>query len=207
MRRAGYLLPAALAACLALGAIALFLSGPLTTRAVQNPRISLDMDPAGNSYDAASNTMTVGTIDGCLASETANPGTHVHTVHVVIQNVEDLIGWQGRLNFDPSAMKPVDVDFAPFLDTNGNEPVSFVNMPIDRSRFKHREIVRASTDLTSGAASALIGSVYLREQYAEISPDTPAKSPPDDSSYSAPTGGSGSGGETRGRRGSERSYA
>ena len=51
MRRAGYLLPAALAACLALGAIALFLSGPLTTRAVQNPRISLDMDPAGNSYD------------------------------------------------------------------------------------------------------------------------------------------------------------
>ena len=60
MRRAGYLLPAALAACLALGAIALFLSGPLTTRAVQNPRISLDMDPAGNSYDAATNTMTVG---------------------------------------------------------------------------------------------------------------------------------------------------
>src|SRR2546427_10604361 len=34
-----------------------------------------------------------------------------------------------------------------------------------------------------------MGSVSLREQYAEISPDTPAKSPPDDSSYSAPTGG------------------
>ena len=173
----------------ALAAAVALLSGSLSSRAVQAPVMSLDMDPADNSYDAASNTMTVGTTDGCVASETANPGTHTHTMHVVIQNVEDLIGWQGRLNFDPSAMKPVDVDFAPFLDTNGNEPVSFVNMPIDRSRFKHREIVRASTDLTSGAASALIGSVYLREQYAEISPDTPAKSPPDDSSYSAPTGG------------------
>src|SRR5207244_13340021 len=101
----------------------------------------------------------------------------------------DLIGWQVTLIFDPEAMTPMDVVSAPFRVTNGKRPRSFVNMPMDRSRFKHREIVRASTDLTSGAASALIGSVYLREQYAEISPDTPAKSPPDDSSYSAPTGG------------------
>src|SRR5438552_17775866 len=110
MRRAGYLLPAALAACLALGAIALFLSGPLTTRAVQNPRISLDMDPAGNNYDPATNTMAVGTVDSCLASPQANSSTHTHTAQLVIQNVEDLIGWQARLNYNGDEMRPTNID-------------------------------------------------------------------------------------------------
>ncbi len=37
--------------------------------------------------------------------------------------------------------------------------------------------------------SAAIGSVYLDPQTAPVSPDTPAKAPPDETSYSAPSGG------------------
>jgi len=191
MRRAGYLLPAALAACLALGAIALFLSGPLTTRAVQNPRISLDMDPAGNSYDAATNTMTVGTVDGCLASPQANPSTHTHTAQIVVENIEDLVGWQARLNYNGDEMRPASVDFDPFLDTTTRQEVSFVNLPKDGGVSGHRHITAALAILPAapGPQSSLIGSVYDRTQDAPISADTPAKNPPDDTSYSAPNGG------------------
>ena len=38
-------------------------------RATQAPKVGLDMVPVGNSYDAGSNSMTVGTIDNCLATD------------------------------------------------------------------------------------------------------------------------------------------
>lgn len=54
----------------------MFLSGVLTSRAVQNPSISLDMDPAGNSYSdpgmGGDNSMTVGTIDSDDDDDTDN---------------------------------------------------------------------------------------------------------------------------------------
>jgi len=173
-----------------LAAVVAFLTGSLSSRAVQAPVMSLDMDPAGNTYDAATNTMSVGTIDGCLASETANPGTHTHIIHVVIQNVEDLVGWQARLNFDPSAMKPVDVDFTPFVDTKTSQSISFINLPIEAATSTHRDVLGAVTPSEFAIpGTTLLGSAYFLEQDATISPDTPAKNPPDDSSYSAPTGG------------------
>src|ERR671922_635720 len=76
-----------------------WLSGLMRSEAVQNPSISLDMVTAGNTYDELNNSMTVGPIDNCLSSPTANPNSHVHTAHFVVQNVEDLVGWQARMNY------------------------------------------------------------------------------------------------------------
>ena len=70
-----------------------FLLGPLPSKAVQDPTIRLDMVTTGTTYDGTTNVMTVGTVDPCLAVATANPTTHVHSTHLVIQNVEDLAGW------------------------------------------------------------------------------------------------------------------
>src|SRR5205809_7026152 len=90
----------ALLVALAVGIIgaAWFSAGIFTSRAVQNPTISLGMDPAGNTYDDTTNTMTVGTVDNCLAVGTANPSTHTHPRHLVINTVEDLVGSQLRPN-------------------------------------------------------------------------------------------------------------
>ena len=77
---------------LALGvaAGALFLSGALTSRAVQNPSMSIDMAPAGNSYSdpgmAGNNSMTVGVIDG--SSTGSSNVTHVHATQIIVQNTE-----------------------------------------------------------------------------------------------------------------------
>jgi len=57
------------------------------------------MMTSGNSYDSATNSMTVGTADNCLATGLpGNNAQHNHVAHPVIQNVEDLVGWQARLN-------------------------------------------------------------------------------------------------------------
>ena len=76
-------LNAHLAGLIALGIALIFcgwlISGPLTSSAVQNPSISLDMVSTGNTYCdgtgtdnlgnpcSPNNSMTVGTIDHCLA--------------------------------------------------------------------------------------------------------------------------------------------
>jgi len=191
MRIAGYSRLAIVGVCLTLTALALFLAAPRSTRAVQSPRISLDMDPAGNNYDPATNTMTVGTVDGCLASPQANSSTHTHTAQLVIQNVEDLIGWQARLNYNGDEMRPTNIDFDPFLDTTTGQEVSFDNLPKDNATGKHREIVAGSSLPPGGPypQTALIGAAYVRTQDFAISPDTPPKKPPDDPSYGAPNGG------------------
>ena len=117
--------PIRTAAVLAAAAVAAVLialvSGSLSSRAVQNPSISLDMVTAGNSYvestdgdsdgfpDPGTNHMTVGTINNCLT--TAAPGNtaqHNHTTHLIIQNAEDLIGWQVRFNYRRRPDAPVD---------------------------------------------------------------------------------------------------
>jgi hypothetical protein len=175
--------------------VALVLSGLTTTRAVQNPTISLDMVTAGTSYDSATNTMTVGAVDNCLTSATANPNTHTHATHVVVQNVEDLIGWQVRLNYFGDKMRPNTVNFVPFTDTGLAQSVSFNNLPIDQSTFVHRDLVTASSipaappDGTNTPQTASFGASYGGAQDFAVSPDTPAKATPDVSSYSAPSGG------------------
>ena len=67
-------LAAGVAAAVFAASAAFLLSGLLTSHAVQNPRISLDMVTTGNTYDDTTNTMTLGPINSCLTSA-ANPAT------------------------------------------------------------------------------------------------------------------------------------
>src|SRR5437667_1256041 len=97
------LLPAV--ALLAIVASAAFLlSGRLTSHAVQNPTISLDMVTTGTTYDDTTNTMTVGTIEN--TSSSALSSTHIHATHLVVMNVEDLVAWQVRLNYIGDRLRP-----------------------------------------------------------------------------------------------------
>src|SRR5438034_2479376 len=151
--------------------------------------ISLDMVATGTSYDDLTNTMTVGPVDFCLESGTANPATHTHAAQLVIQNVEDLVGWQVRLNYYGAGMRPNTVNFTPFTDNNTVQNVSFNNLPLDGG--VHRDLVTASSipPQAAGPQTASFGGTYLGTQTTSISPDSPAKPTPDDTSYSAPTGG------------------
>jgi hypothetical protein len=157
----------------------------------RDPRVSLDMDPSGNTYADSTNTMTVGSIENCLTSATANPNTHTHTVHLVVENVNDLVGWQARMNYLGDEMRPDTFNSTPFIDSNTGQNVSFVNLPIDQATQAHRAVTPATSIPPSapGPQTALIGSVYSGPQNFPISPDTPPKSPADDTSYSAPSGG------------------
>ena len=170
----------------------LFFSGALSTSAVQNPSIALDMVTTGNTYTDTTNTMNVGAIDNCLT--TAAPGNdnlHAHPAQLLIQNVEDLVGWQVRFNYLGDQMRPNAITFAPFTDTIRGQYISFLNLPIDSSTALHRDLVTATSipAAAAGPQTAIIGAAYLGAQTFAVSPDTPAKSVPDDSSYSAPGGG------------------
>ena len=147
----------------------------------------------GNSYDDTTNTMSVGVINDCLGATSAV--THIHATHLVIQNVTDLIGWQARLNYIGDKMRPQGQNAAPFVDNNTAQNVGFTNLPIDQTTFVHRDVTAAASippapaDGSNTPQTALIGATYNGTQDFAISPDTPAKSVPDDSSYSAPIGG------------------
>ena len=185
---------AALAASVLIAALAAFLIGPFNSRAVQAPVMSLDMVPGDNTYDETTNTMTVAfnpNTDFCLASATANPVTHIHQSHLIMQNVEDLVGWQVRLNYDGGKMRPQNQNVTPFTDNNTAQGVGFTNLPIDLVASVHRDVTSAASipPQASGPQTALLGATYNGDQNAPISPDTPAKSTPDDTSYSAPNGG------------------
>jgi hypothetical protein len=183
----------AMAALAVAVSFAILLSGHLTSQAVQNPTISLDMVTTGTTYDDTTNTMSVGTIDP--ASSSGINVTHVHATHLVIQNVEDLVGWQVRLNYVGDRMRPLGQNVTPFTDNTTAQNVGFTNLPIDQATFVHRDmtplasIPAAPPDGTNTAQTALLGGVYQGTQAFPVSPDTPAKAVPDDSSYSAPTGG------------------
>jgi len=164
-----------------------------TTRAVQNPTISLDMIIAGTTYDDTTNTMTVGTIDNCLADAVPNTATHTHLTQLVVQNVEDLVGWQVRMNYIGDRMRPQSFNATPFMDTTTGDQIGFANLPIDTATTTHRGVITASSipPGAAGAQTALIGATYNGGQDFSISPDTPAKSPAEipAPNYNAPSGG------------------
>src|SRR5206468_6556927 len=108
---------------------------------------------------------------------------------LTIRNVEDLIGWQTRLNYNGGQMRPSTVNFTPFTDDTTAQNVSFLNLPLEGG--VHRDLVTASSipPQAPEPQTALVGAAYLGVQSLAISPDTPAKPTPDDTSYSAPSGG------------------
>jgi DNA-binding CsgD family transcriptional regulator len=162
---------------------------PATPGSIPSPRMSLDMETTGNSYDPLANSMTVGPVDSCATSVSGNNAAHDHTAHLVVQDVADLVGWQARFNYDGAKMRPLSVNYAPFTDSNTGQSVSFLNLPLDGG--SHRDIVSANSipAPAAGPQTALIGAVYGGAQNAAVSPDTPPKVPPDDASYSAPSAG------------------
>src|SRR5437773_9861500 len=130
---------------LGVAAGALFLSGALTSRAVQNPSMSIDMVPAGNSYSdpgvGGNNSMTVGVVDS--SSTGSSNITHTHAVQLIVQNVEDLVGWQARANYIGDRMRCSIINVTPFQDTLAGQPVGFANLPVDQASFVHRTVTAA----------------------------------------------------------------
>lgn len=191
--RSAFLLAALLAVVAVAGGV--IFPGVVPSHAVQNPTISLDMLPSGNTYDEATNTMTVGASENCLTSATANPATHTHVAQLVIRDVEDLVGWQVRMNYVGDRMRPQTVNFNPFTDNTTGQSVSFINLPIDSSLAVHRDVTTAGSippappDGSDTPQTALIGATYNGTQGSEVSADTPLKSPPDGGAYDAPNGG------------------
>jgi len=167
-------------------------SPPADLHATQAPSLSLDMVTAGNGYSdpgsGGDNSMAVGAIDQCV-QEAGNNNAHNRTAHLIVQNVEDLAGVQARFNFDSSKAAVTNFISAPFQDTSTLQNVGFLNLPLDPALGNnHRDLTGASD--FSRTNTALVSASYLGEQTFPISPDTPAKSPtPDDTSYSAPSGG------------------
>jgi len=86
-------------------------------------------------------------------------------------------------------MRPATVNFTPYLDETTSQNVSFTNLPLDAG--VHRDLTTASNipPQAAGPQTALVGATYIGAQSAPVSPDTPAKSTPDDTTYSAPSGG------------------
>ena len=190
MRLTWILLPVVAVGVIASG---LLLTSSLT-RAVQAPTLAIDMVPADNTYTDTTNAMAVvfnPATDFCLASSTANPATHLHTAHVLVQNVEDLVGFQVRLNYTGDRFRPNTVNFIPFPDSGTGQNISFVNLPIDG--LVHRDLVSATSipPQAAGPQTAAFGSTYVGAQNFPISPDTPAKVPVEvpAPNYTAPSGG------------------
>ncbi len=172
------------------------LPGHLSSHAVQDPSISLDMDTAGNSYSdpgaAGDNSMTVGTIDNCLtAAAPGNDFQHNHLVHLIVQNVEDLVAWQARFNYNGGQMRPSAFNPTPFTDSATTAQVGFLNLPIDPTLGDHRGVTpsQAIPPAAPGPQTALIGLNRFGANTAPISPDTPYINDEPTQSYDAPTGG------------------
>ena len=136
--------------------------------------------------------MTVGTIENRLT--TAAPGsgiTHNHAVHLIVQNVEDLVGWQVRFNYIGDQTRLSNFNATPFTDTTTGEAVGFANLPIDSSTGPPRRNSREqhpgrSSGLSNTPQTALIGAVYngvrpyrsRRTRPPRLFPTTPATPPP-----------------------------
>jgi hypothetical protein len=169
---------------------------PSPTPTPKAPKLSLDMDRDGTSYSdpglGGDNSLSVGTVDNCLTTEApGNEAAHNHQVDLVLKDVDDLVGWQARLNYQGGKMRPLSVNFSPYADTSRGQDVSFVNLPVDAESGIHRSLVTGSSipPPAPGAQTALVGSAYVGAQNAAVSADTPPKNPAEDTSYNAPSGG------------------
>ena len=172
--------------------VSLFLLFVPISSATQTPRMSLDWGTADDTYNEATNSMSISSIETCLTTDPpGNNDQHIHPAYLILQGVEDMIGWQARLNYDGGRMRPASVNTAPFTDSRTAQSVAFTNLPIDPATGVHRDLINASRipPAQPGAQTAAMGALYAGEQTAPISPDSPPKNPPDDTSYSAPDGG------------------
>jgi Thrombospondin type 3 repeat len=179
-----------------LAAGALILTAAGRSSAVQDPTIGLDLFLAGNTYGDIVNEMSIGDTDACLTTNPpGNSSGHTHNAHLVIRNVEDLVGWSARFNYIGDKMRIASVNVTPYIDSLRGGDVGFVNLPLDPATFGHRgvtasvSIPAAPPDNTNTPQTASVGASYLGTRTLAISPDTPPKEPADDDSYIAASGG------------------
>ena len=124
---------------------ALVLAAAGRSGAVQNPTVSVDMVTTFNTFDYTTNVMSVGTIEACFTTDPpGNASTHSHFVQLIIENVEDLIGWSARFNYLGDKMRIASVDATPFLDLNREQFVGFPNLPTEGSS-GHRGVATSSS--------------------------------------------------------------
>ena len=189
---------------------ALFLSGVLTSRATQNASISFDMNTAGNVYtsgadidpadgfpDLGTNHMTIGAIDNCLATAGAGSAVnHSHIAHLIVQNVEDMVGWQVRVNYIGDKWRVQTNNAIPFADSFTSQNIGFATLPLDAGGV-HRDFVPSNSipaaplDNTNTSQTALIGGVYNEAQDFAWSADTPQKAVHDEANQTYGTTGGG----------------
>jgi hypothetical protein len=154
--------------------------------------------------DPGSNVMSVGSIENCsIHDEAGNNAAHLHgfpvagdpRVQLVVQNVEDMLGWQARINMDGTKIgitSPAQVDYTPFAD--GTVDIAFPNLPVDPDNFAHKALFGAPVDIQNPDApnhTVLMGSSALGNETAGETADTPSKATHDETvrTYDAPTGG------------------
>jgi hypothetical protein len=185
--------------------------------AVQQPRISLDMNGDSNAYipsvdnnfdgipDPGTNVMSVGPIENCFThAAPGNNAAHLHgfggtnttdpRVQIVIENVEDVAGYQARINFDGTRLaitSPGQINHTPFAD--GTVPINFLNLPVDEATRAHKTVfgVQDISSEPTANATALIGAVALAVESAGTAPDVPSKAVHDQANrtYEATGGG------------------
>src|SRR5947209_12053816 len=169
-------------------------SGVFTSSAVQTPKISLDMNASTNTYvpsadtdfnglpDPGTNVMTVGTTENCFNDPSTTNTAHIigapaagyPPFQVVVKTVEDMIGYQARINFDGTKLaitSPGQISDTPFTD--GAKAINFLNLPVDEASQAHKSLFAAPPDL-SVANSALIGSAALGVDNVGSAPDVPS---------------------------------
>ena len=88
-------------------------------------------------------------------------------------------------------MRPSTFSGTPFVDNFTGQTIGFVNLPIDGG--VHRDVIPASSipPAAPGPQTALLGAVYNQAQNFAVSPDTPAKSPHDETNQTYGTTGGG----------------
>src|SRR5207244_2901011 len=153
---------------------------------IQDPTISLDMITTGTTYDSTTNTLTVGAIDA--TSTGSSNVTHLHDADLVVKNIEDLLGWQVRLNYIGDRMRVQGQTVSPFTDTKTGQAVGFANLPIDHTILAHRDLAAvASIPLgVPGPQTALVGGAHIGIWDTAISPDPPAHTTPHPNTHSDP---------------------
>lgn len=104
----------AIVAVLSIGTVVM--TNPFASKAVQDPQMSLDVTPLDNSYTPDPvNEMNVGQVDGCLSETNAGwDAEHTIILHLVVQRVENMTGWQAEVTFDPASAEVLTINPLPF---------------------------------------------------------------------------------------------
>ncbi len=117
-----------------------------------NTALAIDAVPSGN--DAA----TLGEITGCAAAAAGDR----FVLDVVVQDAEDLLGWEAAISFDPQVLRVVDRDVNFFLAANeGSSVVDASNRTPDESGLYQAAAVDTSDPASPDSGSGTLVRLTL----------------------------------------------